>query len=236
MRTIFYWNCRGACHSRLVRNLRLAWTNSCPDILILAETKSENPSLVSRLESIGFDGNAFIPSVGRSGGLCAAWKSDRVDVEVMISNRQYFHLRISIEGMPDLLLTAIYSVLTPSLKQALWSDLRSMADSISSPWIVVGDFNDIASADERVGGSIINDARLKIFKDRIQDCMLSDLGSLGPKFTWRGPKLPNCPRLFQRLDRVQAHFWGILVTQGQRPFRFEAMWLKEITNGSQAME
>ncbi|KAI9081950.1 hypothetical protein K1719_036212 [Acacia pycnantha] len=47
----------------VVRNLRLAWRNSNPEFLILAETKTDDVSLVSHLESLGFDGFAFIPSV-----------------------------------------------------------------------------------------------------------------------------------------------------------------------------
>ncbi|KAK4272541.1 hypothetical protein QN277_021082 [Acacia crassicarpa] len=163
----FYWNCRGACDGRLIRNLRLAWRNSCPDFLILAETKSENASLVRRLESLGFDGSAFIPSVGRSGGLCAVWRSEKVNVAVLKLNRQYFHFKCSFVGQPVFLLTAIYAVPVPHLKQELWADLRSLAALIFSPWVVVGDFNDIASMDERIGGSSPNESRMKTFQDRI---------------------------------------------------------------------
>ncbi|KAK4258521.1 hypothetical protein QN277_004963 [Acacia crassicarpa] len=256
MSKILYWNCRGACDGSLLRNLRLAWRNSCPDLLILTETKSENASLVSRLEPLGFDASAFIPSVGRSGGLCAVWRSEKISVVVLKSNRQYLHFKCSLLGHPVFLLTAVYAVPIPHLKQALWADLRSLAAIISLPWVVVGDFNDIASMDERIGGSSPNVSRMKIFQDRIQDCMLSDLGSSGPRFTWKGPKLPNCPRLFQRLDRALANnlflmnfgncyiqvlartkfsdHSPLMVCLGNessvypvlKPFRFEAMWLE----------
>ncbi|KAI9113357.1 hypothetical protein K1719_015882 [Acacia pycnantha] len=170
----------------------MAWRNSFPDLIVLVETKNETDSLSSCLASSGFDGSAFIPSVGRSGGLFAAWNSDRIGVVVSYSNRQYFHLRCSIVGKPEFFITALYAVPSPIFKEALWNDLRGFAGSISSQWIIVGDFNDIASTTERVGGAEINFSRLNAFQHKILECNLTDLGASGPRFTWRG----SCPDAF----------------------------------------
>ncbi|KAK4280920.1 hypothetical protein QN277_012472 [Acacia crassicarpa] len=77
-----------------------------------------------------------------------------------------------------------------------------MASSISLPSVTIGDFNDIGSSTEKVGGLYGNEARIKLFNDRLQRCALSDMGYRGPKFTWRGPKLMGCRRLYERLDRA----------------------------------
>ncbi|KAI9096763.1 hypothetical protein K1719_025942 [Acacia pycnantha] len=158
---------------------------SAPDVLFLAELKGDSKSQFNCLVSLGFDGLAVVPCVGRSGGIVAAWRSDRVKVNVVLSNRQLLHLSCVVVSIPEYFITAVYAVPLPVMKQALWADLRNLASSMSRSWVVVGDFNDIAHSSERVGGSNLNFSRMKIFQDRIQDCSLVDMGSTGPKFTWR---------------------------------------------------
>lgn len=118
-----------------------------------------------------------------------------------------------------------------------------------------GDFNDITSPSEKVGGRSCNLNRISWFQDRIDDCKLLDLGFLGPKFTWKGPQLHGCTRLFERLDRALANISFVSAfpecavkvlpktsfsdhnplsislqsnfsnKKDPKPFRFEAMWL-----------
>lgn len=52
------------------------------------------------------------------------------------------------------------------------------------------------------GGSGVNEARYNLFNNCLRQCNLSDLGAIGPKFTWRGPRLRDGRRLFERLDRA----------------------------------
>lgn len=47
----------------------------------------------------------------------------------------------------------------------------------------------------------ISISRCITFNNRIQECHLMDLGFIGPKFTWKGPKLNNYDRVFERLNR-----------------------------------
>ncbi|KAK4255931.1 hypothetical protein QN277_008858 [Acacia crassicarpa] len=61
---------------------------------------------------------------------------------------------------------------------------------------------------ERTGGVGCDFKRINWFNDCVNECGLSDLDSLGPKFTWKGPLMPGCSRLYERLDRafVNNHF------------------------------
>ncbi|KAI9122257.1 hypothetical protein K1719_006946 [Acacia pycnantha] len=151
---------------------------------------------------MGFDGLAFVPSIGRSGGLVAAWKKDVLDVVLIRKERQFLHFHCSVKGKGGFYLTAVYAIPRAALKQALWQDLANVALSIAGPWVVAGDLNDILAPDERVGGVGINYSRIDAFQSRVQACHLTDLGNQGPKFTWRGPQAVNCSRLYERLDRA----------------------------------
>ncbi|KAI9100849.1 hypothetical protein K1719_024211 [Acacia pycnantha] len=169
---VFFWNACGACSSSLIRNLWFAWGGTFPDLLVLAETKSEKLYQFNSLSKVGFDGLAVIPSVGRSGGLVAAWRSNNIGVTVVCTNQQYFHLRISTMDRRLVFLTAVYAIPSASFKQALWDDLLSMAGEMSSPWLVVGDFNDIMAASERAGGAGVCYLRVGNFQRRIQTYQL----------------------------------------------------------------
>ncbi|KAI9081966.1 hypothetical protein K1719_036228 [Acacia pycnantha] len=94
------------------------------------------------------------------------------------------------------LFTAIYGSPQKQLRKILWNDLQLLADSISSPWMLAGDFNAILHCSERRGGSINRAQGCGSFKDFIHSSGLVDLGSQGPKFTWRRGSL------LMRLDRA----------------------------------
>ncbi|KAI9084107.1 hypothetical protein K1719_033905 [Acacia pycnantha] len=171
---------------------------------------------------------------------------------VLEEDRQFYHLRCSIIGMPDFLLTSIYALLHSNFRSVLWLKLKSLSTGISMPWVVWGDFNDILSELERIRGATCNQGRIEWFRRQLEGCELVDLGASGPKYTLKGPRIRRCKRLYERLDRALANqstvsnFPNCMVRvlprisfldhnplllnmnvsnrgQNQRPFRFEAM-------------
>ncbi|KAI9081576.1 hypothetical protein K1719_036462 [Acacia pycnantha] len=132
----------------------------------------ETPSDLGLL-SMGFDGQASVPSVGPSGGLVVVWKSDLIDVVVCRQDRQYLHLKCCCVGRSPFFLTSVYSIPSSSQKQFLWNALEGFAANIAIPWVILGDFNDIAAALEKTGGSVNSDARYRRFTDRIRYCKLN---------------------------------------------------------------
>ncbi|KAI9089108.1 hypothetical protein K1719_029387 [Acacia pycnantha] len=146
-----------------------------------AQTKCESDNRLQSLSRLGFDGLACVLSLGRSGGIVAAWKKDLIDIVVLRKHRQFLHLECRGGGLQLFFLTAVYALPNGTQKQVLWDELGSLVSLISSPWVLLGDFNDIASADERTGSSRRFEARYGIFSDRLHQCKLSDLGSIGPK-------------------------------------------------------
>ncbi|KAI9085793.1 hypothetical protein K1719_032207 [Acacia pycnantha] len=157
----------GACSRNLIHHLRIACKGKWPMLLILSETKTDSPSRFHCLERLGYDGLAFIPSLGRSGGLVAVWRSGQGSVSLICSDRQFLHLHVSLKGRNPFLLTTIYVVPSPSCKLLLWQELMSLSSSVSAPWVVLGDFNDILSVAERVGGSGINRQRISQFRKEL---------------------------------------------------------------------
>lgn len=120
--------------------------------------------------------------------------------------------------------------------------------------MLVGDWTDIVSANEQKGGGTVDSNRCRFFQGEIHRCGLLDLGYVGAKFTWHGPKWNDRDRVFKRLDRALSNIsWRIrfpdaivktlprvhsnhqplcinvhpeIISNFQRPFRFMAAWLE----------
>lgn len=78
------------------------------------------------------------------------------------------------------------------------------------PWVMVGDFNEILSSEDKFGGNQINLSRALEFKECIDNCNFLDLGFAGPKYTWTN-KRPVTSLILERLDRCFANpSWKML--------------------------
>lgn len=157
-------------------------------------------------------------------------------------------------GRTEWLFSAIYGSPREGEREELWGALHQIAQQTTQPWMMAGDFNDILCADKQRGGGMVNDKKCKKFRYNIERCQLIDMGSEGPRFTWRGPITKFATRLYKKLDRGLCNkawrneFAEAFIRVGPRfnsdhhplliclelqrrggvnkPFRFEAMWIR----------
>ncbi|PKI62440.1 hypothetical protein CRG98_017246 [Punica granatum] len=61
-----------------------------------------------------------------------------------------------------------------------------VSEQVTGLWLVLGDFNEIASTEEKRGGAPFDPNRAARFHEVLEQLSLLDLGSTGPRFTWRG--------------------------------------------------
>lgn len=165
-----------------------------------------------------------------------------------------FHQALTFEVWRDNLSWAcyvIYASLIPAQREFLWSHLTNLRSSIVSPWLLVGDFNEILHASETQGETFVH-SRADRFSSMIASCKLVDLGVVGNKFTWfrkQKNRLIHSKRLdrglgnvdwrlvfpdvvVQTLHRVHSDHCLLLVScgadgssHGDRPFRFIVAWV-----------
>ena len=75
------------------------------------------------------------------------------------------------------------------------------------PWLVIGDFNEILEQLEKDGGAQRREVQMDLFRNTLKNCQLSDLGFIGPKFTWVNSQVDGT-FIRERLDRAIAnHQW-----------------------------
>ncbi|KAL0915367.1 hypothetical protein M5K25_015779 [Dendrobium thyrsiflorum] len=97
-------------------------------------------------------------------------------------------------------LSVIYASNSQSDRFKLWDSLREVGSSISSPWVLLGDFNCCCHPSEKSGGSTLLQSQLWDFKSLIFDLGLMDLASMGLKYTWFNQRATDPIHL--KLDRM----------------------------------
>jgi hypothetical protein len=208
---IFLWNCRGAASSAFYRSCKYYLDIHKPEVIVIMETRVDPEKLRNTFTLLGFDKMHHTHCRGFAGGIVVAWKVDEVQMNVVMTDFQFIHLQISFTGGPAWHFTSVYASPREELRMEGWQKLQNISRSISDSWMIAGDFNDIVSQDEKKGGAPVSARRCNNFVDNINACKLIDMGSVGTKFTWRGPLINGHDRIFERLDRAMCNDeWRIM--------------------------
>lgn len=99
----------------------------------------------------------------------------------------------------------MYAKCDASRRMELWDDIYSLANGMSSPWLIGGDFNVVLSGEEKIGGLPVVDSDHEDFRTCIESCELAQVHFKGSPFTWwNGRSGSDC--IFERLDRILLNF------------------------------
>ncbi|KAL5551161.1 hypothetical protein UlMin_001337 [Ulmus minor] len=150
------------------------------------------------MKKLGFVNVFTVDRVGLSGGLMLLWKEQCV---VNVSSYSNFYIDAWISS-PDILprrFFGFYGNPDASQQAHSWDLLRRLQFAHSGTWLCAGDFNEILSNIEKLGGCLKPQRAIDDFRRAIDDCQICDLGFEGDPFTWCNNK-PN-DLIFERLDK-----------------------------------
>jgi ribonuclease HI len=253
--SIISWNCRGLGNLRTVQELYRLVKQKKPIMVFLMETKLRKKKMEAIRCKLGFPNMLVVDSVGRSGGLALLWGDD-----IYLDIQNFSHRHISgviknLSGGAPWKFTGFYGHPDVSKRVEAWALIKHLAQLDPIPWVCIGDFNEVLTTSEKLGGSGRANSQMVAFRQTLEFCELTDLGYRGPKFTWS-----NCQEgsnfIKERLDRgvanaewrdlfpnsailVEAilcsdHAPLILCLSGlggrerrRQRFRYEESWLKE---------
>jgi hypothetical protein len=204
-------------------------------VLFLSETHLDNAKAEKVRRRTGFDHKALFESDGRSGGLLLLWKSE-TNIQVNAVTKNYIDVVVDEEG--GWRFTGVYGEPEWNQKTATWEAIRSIKGDSSTPWLIMGDFNEILYNSEKEGGRPRTQRQLQAFHDMLSECALNDVGFVGDLFTWRRGQIR------ERLDRAIANLqWSNLYPQSMlvnsesirsdhRPIVMDTHYLVPPDNGS----
>ncbi|GJX07911.1 RNA-directed DNA polymerase, eukaryota, partial [Tanacetum coccineum] len=93
-----------------------------------------------------------------------------------------------------ILLVAVYAPQQPGSKRALWDFLSNLVRRWNGEAIIMGDFNDVRTMDERLGSSF-NASSARCFDRFIVSSGLVDVKLEGYSFTWSHPSASKMSKL-----------------------------------------
>ncbi|XP_058760707.1 uncharacterized protein LOC131634042 [Vicia villosa] len=132
-------------------------------------------------------------------------KKDGMDVQFLSKENQFIHSRIKDQSDKEWLFTAIYASPNNDNRKIMLEDIRRIAEDVKGPRLLARDFNDIAYNIDKKGGTLTSSSKCKLFRDRINECNLLHMETVGLKFTWRGPLFHGGQRIYEKLDRVPSN-------------------------------
>lgn len=158
----------------------------------------------NRIKKLGFPHSVKTDAQGFSGGIWVMWNDSLGSISVLGLHPQIITLLVERQGEPAWIISAVYGSPNPTTRVELWEYIKQCSFFNNTPWILIGDFNQILSGEEQYK----QEFRGFCNANRMIQCMetrgLMDLGASGPKFTW-------CNRQFggelnmKRLDRAIAN-------------------------------
>ena len=98
-------------------------------------------------------------------------------------NTQFVHYRVIVNQFSSFYFTAVCGSLVPSIWRILWRHLSRIRSFLVGAWVLMGDFNALASATERIGGSLLTLGVSMLFFYWLQEAGMVDLGYVGLYFT-----------------------------------------------------
>lgn len=202
--SILCWNVRGAVNTAGRRHTRELVKKHNPSMVLLMETHCAFARAEKFWNRLGYEPGAYSDAQGQSGGIWILVERGR---NYTISLVDCFHQMVTIsirKGSSVWWCSAIYRSPVPSIRELLWDHMGVIRTTVTGPWLLMGDFNEILMPSEVRGGPFLAH-RAQNFARVMDLCGLMDLGSTGLFFTWTRCAVGEIP-IFKRLDRALADY------------------------------
>ena len=158
--------------------------------------------------------------VNHSGGIAVLWNNDGIHASLLSKSQRALHLLVHDTGNnQNVILTGVYAPAQSREKEFFWNQLLQFSSVVDLPWCLIGDFNELASPGEKMGGvsyPLSKYDRLNNFTNNINAISIPYKGKC---FTWK--KRIRTHLIYERLDRAIARsdwmnlYSDSFVTHGQ---------------------
>jgi len=144
-------NVRGAASRRSLHNIKNLIRFHRLHILIILEPRISEDRADDVCRGIGFSNFFRVEASGFSVGILILWNADTVDLEILAYSDQMIHAIVSLPGISNFLLKLVYGSPDSHDRKGLWHSLVAASTLHSLPFLVLVDFNQVLSAEEKLG-------------------------------------------------------------------------------------
>ncbi|XVF28754.1 hypothetical protein REPUB_Repub15cG0057700 [Reevesia pubescens] len=126
------------------------------------------------------------------------WMED-VDVSILSYSSWHIHVEIKMKNLAPWRFTGFYGHPVTYKRKEPCHLLCLLKDMSNLPWLIVGDFNELLSHDEKYGDALRPSWQMAYFKETVNACRLQEVPFSGPMMTWCWGSGTNM--ILERLDR-----------------------------------
>ncbi|XP_020876164.1 uncharacterized protein LOC110227149 [Arabidopsis lyrata subsp. lyrata] len=149
----------------------------------------------------GFNNLITEPPHGRSGGLALMWTKN-VSLSKVYQDERMIDVFVKFNDN-GFYFSGVYGHPVQSMRHLFWERLERIGVVRDGAWILAGDFNEIKSNSEKIGGPHREEWSFRDFRNMITSCDLIDLKSKGDIFSWVGERHNHTVKCC--LDRVMVN-------------------------------
>lgn len=124
--------------------------------MMLCETKFQIPPTQAVVVQCGFQYFDFVPTQGFAGGIWLLWKScnsNPFSISVIYKSTRFIACNLALLNLSfSLIVIFIYAPAKKVQKFDFWAELILYINSLQSPFLVIGDFNEITNSCDKLGG------------------------------------------------------------------------------------
>lgn len=120
---------------------------------------------------------------GKSSGLALLW-TKQANLEIVSFSKHHIDAKVGGDDDSSQKFTGFYRYPETALKYHSQDLLCHLSHDNDLSWFVSGDFNEILSNKEKMGGALTAENLLEMFCIAIHDCGLIEVSFTGSKFTW----------------------------------------------------
>lgn len=159
-------------------------------LIARAETITSKHPIKSIIMKFGFYDYDFIPCQGKSRGIWVLWNSSKVNVSIIHKEQRFIGLLYRDNLLnQEFIVVFIYGPAQRAQKAHFWEELENFCKTLDKPFIVMSDFNEIASLEDKMGGTRPTNDWFQTIADFKYNTDTRFIPFKGNKFTWR-LKLP----------------------------------------------
>jgi hypothetical protein len=199
---ILSWNTRGLNKSGKAREIGSRLLGLRPVIVVLFETRVKFTKAAAIRNKLRLQGKYLDNYTHHENGrIWLNWDDRLVDVRLIKSSSQMLHCGIyDTNGTFLNWFTAIYALNLLEHRRKLWKELVDINDTLQGPWCLMGDFNNVLKAIDRIGGRMVHDSEYNDLVSLMDTAGLSEMDNIGDYYTWSNKHLDGT--IYSRIDRV----------------------------------